>query len=186
LQRIAGLGHRIVEVVGRVRSLVQKGPPRMDRFEVNEAIDEVISLSSGEIVKHNVTVRSQFSRTLPPARADRVQLQQVVLNLLMNGVEALGAVPARPRELRVSTGRTEAGEILVKVEDSGPGLDPVDLTRIFDPFYSTKPGGLGIGLSICRSIIEVHGGRLWTEASELGGAAFAFTLPADPDTARQG
>jgi signal transduction histidine kinase len=108
----------------------------------------------------------------------------VVLNLLMNSVEALGAVPARPRELRLSTGRNEAGEILVKVEDSGPGLDPVNRTRIFDPFYTTKREGLGIGLSICRSIIEVHGGRLWTEPSELGGAAFAFTLPADPGPAR--
>jgi predicted ATPase/signal transduction histidine kinase len=184
LQRITRLGHRVADVVGRVRALVQKGAPRMDRFDVNEAIDEVVSLSNGEIVKHDVIVHTRFSRTLPSARADRVQLQQVVLNLLMNSVEALGAVPARPRELRLSTGRNEAGEILVKVEDSGPGLDPVNRTRIFDPFYTTKREGLGIGLSICRSIIEVHGGRLWTEPSELGGAAFAFTLPADPGPAR--
>ena len=154
----------------------------MDRFEVNEAIDEVISLSSGEILKHDIIVRAQFSRPLPPGRADRIQVQQVVLNLLMNAVEAMGGnAPGRPRELRITTGQTGAGEILIKVEDSGPGLDSVNLTRIFDPFFSTKPGGLGIGLSICRSIIEAHEGRLWTEVSELGGAAFVFTLPADPD-----
>ena len=181
LQRIAKLGHRVVEVVGRVRALVQKGPPRMDRFEINEAIEEVISLSGGEIVKRGVTVRSQLSPALPAARADRIQLQQVVLNLLMNAIEAMDAAPGTPRELRVSTERAEAGQILVKVEDSGPGFDSANLTRIFDPFYSTKPGGLGIGLSICRSIIEAHEGRLWTEASELGGAAFAFILPADAD-----
>jgi PAS domain S-box-containing protein len=178
LHRIVKLGNRVVDVIGRIRALAQKGPPRQDQFEINEAIQEVVSLSHSELVKRGVTVCNELGERLPLARADRVQLQQVVLNLLMNAVEAMSAVSERPAKLRISTARTVAGELLVRVEDSGPGLDPASTARIFDPFYSTKPGGLGIGLSICRSIIEAHEGRLWSESSELGGAAFAFTVPA--------
>ena len=113
-----------------------------------------------------------------------MQLQQVVLNLMMNAVEAMSGVTSRAHELKISTGETAAGDILVSVQDSGPGLDPAQAEHVFDAFYSTKPGGLGIGLSICRSIIEAHGGRLWAEASEPGGAAFTFTVPVRRNPAR--
>jgi PAS domain S-box-containing protein len=178
LTRIIRLGNRVVEVVGRIRALAQKVPPRKDEFEVNEAIREVISLSHGELVKNNVAVRSWLTQGLPPVRADRVQLQQVVMNLMMNAIEAMTGLPDGPRELRISTGHGAGGDILVAVQDSGPGLAPENSDRVFHPFYSTKPGGLGIGLSICRSIIEAHEGRLWVETGEPGGAIFAFTLPA--------
>ena len=178
LTRIARLGHRVFDVVGRIRALVQKEPPRKDDFEINEAIHEVISFSHGELVKNGVSVHSRFAQGLPLVRADRVQLQQVVLNLLMNAVEAMSSRPGEPRKLRISTRDGGAGEIVVAVDDSGPGLEAQNPERVFAPFYSTKPGGLGIGLSICRSIIEAHEGRLWAEAGELGGATFAFTLPA--------
>jgi len=178
LTRIARLGHRVNDVVGRIRALVQKEPARKDDFEINEAIHEVVSFSHGELVKAGVSVHSRFAQDLPLVRADRVQMQQVVLNLLMNAVEAMSSRSGGPRELRISTRDGGGGEIVVAVDDSGPGLAGHDAERVFAPFYSTKPGGLGIGLSICRSIIEAHEGRLWAEAGELGGAVFAFTLPA--------
>jgi PAS domain S-box-containing protein len=177
LTRIARLGHRINDVVGRIRALVQKAPPREDEFEINEAIDEVISLSQAELVKNGVRLHRKFAARLPLLRADRVQLQQVVLNLITNAVEAMSSRPEGPRELQIRTSNGGSGEIVVVVQDSGPGLDAHNPERVFAPFYSTKLGGLGIGLSICRSIIEAHEGRLWAEASGLGGATFAFTLP---------
>ena len=180
LQRIAKLGNRVVDVIGRIRALVQKGPPRQDQFPLNEAIQEVVALSHSELVKRGVAVCNEFGAGLPLARADRIQLQQVILNLLVNALEAMTTSSERPRQLRISSARMTSGDLIVKVEDSGPGLDPSNAARLFDPFYSTKPGGLGIGLSICRSIIEAHEGRLWAESSDLGGAAFAFTVPAMP------
>jgi PAS domain S-box-containing protein len=178
LTRIVRLGNRVVEVVGRIRALVQKVPPRDDEVDLNEAIGEVISLSHGELIKNGVLVDCEFAPGLPLVRADRIQLQQVILNLTMNAIEAMNSLPEGGRELRISTRDVDGGDILVAVQDSGPGVDPVGSERMFDPFYSTKPGGLGIGLSICRSIIEGHEGRIWAEAVEPHGAAFAFTLPA--------
>jgi PAS domain S-box-containing protein len=178
LARIAKLGNRVFDVVERIRALVQKAPARKDDFEINEAIHEVISFGHGELVKHAVSVHSRFAEGLPFVRADRVQLQQVVLNLMMNAIEAMSSRPGGPRELRISTSYPVTAEILVAVEDSGPGLDAQNPERVFAPFYSTKPGGLGIGLAICRSIIEAHEGRLWAQPGKLGGAAFVFTLPA--------
>ena len=179
LNRIARLGNRVVEVIGRIRALVRKVPSRHDTFKINEAIDEVISLTQGELVKNGVCLHREFAARLPPVRADRVQLQQVVLNLISNAVEAMSGLPAGERELRISTDLVEDQGILVAVRDSGPGLDAANLNRVFEPFYSTKQGGLGIGLSICRAIIEAHGARLWVEANKPRGAMFAFTLPAN-------
>ena len=179
LTRIAQLGNRIVEVVRRTRALMQRVPPRKDDFEIKEAIREVILLSQEYLVQNAVSVHTRFAQGLPFLRADRVQIQQVILNLITNAVEAMTAVPESWRELRISTGQTKSGDILVAVQDSGPGLDPHNPDRAFDAFYSTKPGGLGIGLSICRSIIEAHGGRLWAGLSDPHGATFQFTLPAD-------
>ena len=184
LNRIARLGNRVVEVVGRIRALVKKTPPRQDEFEINEAIDEVISLTHGELVKNGVSLHREFAAWLPLVQADRVQLQQVILNLIMNAVEAMSGLPDGQRELWISTKPHGADGILVAVRDSGPGLDPANFNRVFDPFYSTKPEGLGIGLSICRSIVEAHEGRLWVEASKPRGAIFALTLPVNGSRAR--
>ena len=186
LTRIARLGNWIVEVVARTRALIQRAPPEKNCFEINGAIREIISLSQEVLVKNAVSVHTRFAQRLPLLRADRVQLQQLILNLIMNAVEAMSGVPEGTRELRVSTGETSNGDILVAVQDSGPGLDAQNLERVFDAFYSTKPGGLGIGLFICRSIIEAHEGRLWARRSEPHGATFQFTLPVHSDRGETG
>lgn len=173
-----------VEVISRIRALVKKVPSRQDAFEINEAIDEVISLTQGELVKNGIRLHRDFAARLPLLRADRVQLQQVVLNLVTNAVEAMSGLPGGERELRISTDLAEDQAIRVAVRDSGPGLDAANFNRAFDPFYSTKQGGLGIGLSICRSIIEAHEGRLWAESNNSRGATFALTLPANGSRAR--
>ena len=177
LTRVLQLGNRIVEIVDRTRALVQRVAPREDDFEINAAIQETISLSQEALVKNDVSVHTRFAQGLPFVRADRVQLQQVILNLITNAVEAMSGVSEGTRELCVSAERTGSGEILVAVRDTGPGLDTENLDRVFDAFYSTKPRGLGIGLSICRSIIEAHRGRLWASRTEPHGATFQFTLP---------
>ena len=124
-----------------------------------------------------MSVRTKLADGLPLIRGDRVQLQQVILNLILNAIEAMSSANQATRELRVSSGNTESGDVVVAVADSGLGLSPANLERVFDPFYTTKPDGLGMGLSICRSIIETHGGRLWVSANMPRGAVFRFTLP---------
>jgi C4-dicarboxylate-specific signal transduction histidine kinase len=185
LEAINKGGKRAGDVTGRIRGLIRKAPPRDDEVEINEAILEVIALTHGEAVKNGVSVQTALAEALPLVHADRVQLQQVVLNLVINAVEAMSGVAERSRELLISTGKLEgdAGGVLVAVRDAGPGLDPASLERLFEAFYTTKPAGLGMGLSICRSIIEAHGGRLWAEANEPQGAVFQFTLPARPGSA---
>jgi signal transduction histidine kinase len=137
----------------------------------------VIVLARGEITKNGVSVDTHLTEGTLPVEGDRIQLQQVVLNLILNAVEAMGSVQERPRELLISTGKTQANSILVGVRDSGPGIDPEHVERVFDAFYTTKQSGVGMGLSICRSIVEAHGGRLWAEANESRGGAFRFILP---------
>ena len=177
LTRVLQLGNRITEIVRRTRALAERVPPQKDDFEINEAIREMISLSQEELVKNGVFVHTRFAQGLPVVRADPIQVQQVILNLVTNAVQAMSGVCEGTRELRISTGQTTSGDILVAVQDSGPGLDAQSLDHLFDAFYSTKPRGLGIGLSICRAIIEAHGGRLWANLSEPHGATFQFTLP---------
>jgi PAS domain S-box-containing protein len=178
---ILEIGHRAGDVVGRIRALIQKAPPRKDRVDLNGAIREVIELTRGEAVKSSVSVQTQFADGLPPIHGDRVQLQQVVLNLIINAVEAMGGVSEGTRDLLISTGKAESGGVLVAVMDSGPGLASANLEQLFDAFYTTKPRGLGMGLSICRSIINAHGGRLWASAKVPRGAIIQFTLPAYND-----
>jgi C4-dicarboxylate-specific signal transduction histidine kinase len=146
-------------------------------LEINEVILEVIALISREIEKNGISAQTQLSESLPAIQGDRVQLQQVILNLLINAVEAMSGTSEGPRELLISTAKNDMGA-LVSVRDSGPGLMPEGVERLFESFYTTKPGGLGMGLSICRSIIEAHGGRLWASANEPRGAVFQFTLTA--------
>jgi PAS domain S-box-containing protein len=171
-------GIRAAEVINRIRALMKKAPPRKDRFEVNGVILEIIELTRGEAVKSGISVLTEYADPLPVVEADRVQVQQVLLNLIVNALEAMGANEA-PKELLIRTGKVEPSGVLVAVQDSGPGLEAVMLERVFEPFYTTKPTGLGLGLSICRSIIEAHGGRLWASSNERRGATFQFTLPGD-------
>jgi signal transduction histidine kinase len=162
-----------------MREHVKKTPPRREPFDLNEAVSEVIAMVRSAIAKNGIAVSTLLIDGLVPVQGDRVQLQQVVLNLVLNAVEAMGSVEAGGRRLVVSTEQTEANGALVAVRDSGPGIDPGHLERVFEAFYTTKTSGVGMGLSICRSIIAAHGGRLWVEANEPRGAVFQFTLPAD-------
>jgi PAS domain S-box-containing protein len=169
---------RAGNVIGGIRKLITKTPaPRDDCLDINEAIREMIVLTRGEALKNGVSVRTQLEG-LPLVQGDRVQLQQVVLNLILNAVEVMSSVDGARRELSISTQRRGADEVLVAVRDSGPGIDPEHLERVFESFYTTKPSGIGLGLSICRSIIDAHGGRLWAAANQPTGAALQFTLPA--------
>jgi signal transduction histidine kinase len=146
-------------------------------LEINEAILEVIALTRGELVKNGVSLQTQLAEGLPLIQGDRVQLQQVILNLIINAVEAMSGVSEGSRELLIGTGKDASSGVLVAVQDSGPGLNPENFDRLFDAFYTTKPGGMGMGLSICRSIVEAHGGRLWASRTAGPGATVQFTLP---------
>jgi C4-dicarboxylate-specific signal transduction histidine kinase len=179
LTNIVEDGHRAGEVINRIRALMKKAPPQKDCLEINGLILEIIELTRGEAVRHGISVLTELANQLPVVEADRVQLQQVLLNLIVNALEAMGAANAGPRELLISTGRTESSGVLVAVQDSGPGLEAAMLERVFESFYTTKPTGLGLGLSICRSIIEAHGGHLWASTNQRRGATFQFTLPGD-------
>jgi PAS domain S-box-containing protein len=169
---------RAKDIVDRVRDHIKKAPPVKFRFEVNEAIEDVIVMARSAIDKNKVSVRTDFMANTTPVEGDRVQLQQVVLNLILNAVEAMSSVEDGARELSLKTEQDQTGGILVAVRDSGPGIDRKHFERVFDAFYTTKTSGVGMGLAICRSIIDAHGGRLWVEANEPRGAAFRFTLPA--------
>jgi PAS domain S-box-containing protein len=168
---------RTAELVKRIRALMKKEPPRKDRLEVNGVILEIIEVMRSEAVKHGVSILTELADLLPVVEADRVQLQQVLLNLVVNALEAMGADDEGPKELLISTGKVEPSGALVAVQDSGPGLEALMLERVFASFYTTKPTGFGLGLSICRSIIEAHGGRLWASKNQRRGATFQFTLP---------
>jgi signal transduction histidine kinase len=168
---------RAGDIIDRIRDHIKKAPQRDDRFDLNMAISEVIELAKSAITENSVSVQTRFMDGLHPVQGDRVQLQQVVLNLVLNAVEAMGSVAAGARELLISTEQSQTNDLLVAVRDSGPGIDPESLERVFEAFYTTKSGGMGMGLSICRSIIDAHGGRLWAEANEPRGAIFCFTVP---------
>jgi signal transduction histidine kinase len=174
-----GDADRAGDIVDRIRDHMKKAPPRKAQFDLNEAINEVIVLGRSAIIKSGVSVQTRISEGLFPVHGDRVQLQQVVLNLLLNAVEAMGSSETGARDLLISTEQDRTG-VVVAVHDSGPGIHPEHLERVFNAFYTTKSSGMGMGLSICRSIIEAHGGRLWAEANEPRGAIFQFTLPAVP------
>jgi C4-dicarboxylate-specific signal transduction histidine kinase len=166
-------------VVGRIRALMQKAPKRTDRVDINEAVLEVIELTRGEALKNGVSVKTKFAKALPIITGDRVQLQQVVLNLILNALQATGAVSEGAQQVLITTSQTESNDLYIRVQDTGPGLSPETLSRLFEPFYTTKPDGMGMGLSICRSIIEAHGGRLSaTQHKDPRGALFQFTIPA--------
>jgi C4-dicarboxylate-specific signal transduction histidine kinase len=177
---IVGDADRAADIVERIRDHIKKAPPRKDRVDLNEAINEVIVLARSAITKNGVSVQTHLTGGPLLIQGDRVQVQQVVLNLILNAVEAMGSVEAGPRELLIKTEQHQPNGVLVAARDSGPGIDPEHLERVFEAFYTTKSNGIGMGLSICRSIIDAHGGRLWAEANEPRGTIFQFTLPAVP------
>jgi PAS domain S-box-containing protein len=170
-------GMRAGDVLHRIRALIKKTPPRMARVDVNEAVLDVTTLTRTEMLRHGVSLHTELATDLPLIEGDRIQLQQVILNLTLNAVEAMSGVDDGAREIRISTRREASNGVLVTVRDFGPGLEPKSVDRLFEAFYTTKPDGLGMGLAICRSIIEAHGGRLWATANEPRGAVFQFTLP---------
>jgi PAS domain S-box-containing protein len=170
--------HRAGEVTRRIRNFSKKAHPQMMQLNINEVVEEAVKLVRHEALQHGVTIRFEFASGLPPVRGDRIQLQQVIVNLAVNGMEAMTSVQDRERVLIVGTQRDQSDRILVAVADAGVGIERENLDRVFGAFHTTKPGGLGMGLAICRSIIEAHGGRLWAEADVPRGAIFRFTVPA--------
>ncbi|MEH2564992.1 sensor histidine kinase [Bradyrhizobium sp. AZCC 2289] len=170
---------RVSDIVDRIGALIKKAPPRKEVVDLNAAILEVTALSHSEAIKTHVTVCTQLADELPRIQCDRVQLQQVMLNLIANAIQSMSGVADGNRELHISTASIEPEGVCVAVRDTGHGLRPESLPRLFEPFYTTKPDGMGMGLSICLSIIEAHGGRLWATRCEPRGALFQFTIPAD-------
>jgi len=178
---ILGDGMRAGDIIDRIRALIKKAPTRKEALKINEVVVEVMALTRSEVVRNGVLVRTQLAEGLPLIQADRVQLQQVILNLIINAVEAMSCVGEGSRELLISTSRDTSNSVLVSLQDCGPGLDPNAVDRLFQAFYTTKAEGMGMGLAICRSIIEAHGGRMWAGANEPRGAVFQFNLPLEPD-----
>jgi len=167
---------RASEIITRIRALAKKAPPQKDWLDINQIIRDVIALGQGEVQRNHIALEMQLSDDMPLVFADQIQLQQVMLNLMMNAIEAMTQVTT-PGELLISSGADDSKGVVVVVRDSGPGLDSKSLERVFEPFYTTKPQGMGMGLAICRSIMQAHGGRLWATANRGRGASFHFTLP---------
>ncbi len=179
LRNIVRDGNRASDVIARIRAVLKKSEPADQRLDLNEIIREIVALTQGEADRRGTSLRTDLATNLPSVMGDRVRLQQVLLNLVINALDAMNDVMDRPRIIRLSTAAREPKSILVAVEDSGVGLGPEKESRLFDAFYTTKPAGLGMGLSISRSIVEEHGGRLWAAPNEGPGATFQFTLPVE-------
>jgi signal transduction histidine kinase len=178
LRGIGGDGNRMGDVIARIRGLINKVPPRRDPLDINQAISDATTLTRTELIRHRIALEVRLARKPPMVQGDRIQLQQVLLNLIVNAVESMSTLSEGPRELKISSARDARDSVLVAVRDSGPGLTPEDFERAFQAFHTSKPDGMGLGLSICRSIVEAHGGRLWASANAPRGAIFQFTLPA--------
>jgi C4-dicarboxylate-specific signal transduction histidine kinase len=175
-ERIIKAGNQASEVIGRIRDLIKKAPAHRATLDINELILETIALTRSEMQRHCISLQSELAKDLPCIRGDRVQLQQVMLNLIMNAIEAMSDVRDDTRELVIDSNIDSPDGVIVTVRDSGPGLKAECINQLFDPFFTTKPTGMGMGLSICRSITEAHGGRLWACANAPRGASFQFTL----------
>jgi signal transduction histidine kinase len=165
-------------MIRSVRDLARRADPELIPLDINEVIDEAVALVKQEALSHRVTVQLQLAPELPLVRGDRIQLQQVIINLAINGVQAMATVTDRARVLTIQTEQHKSDQVLVAVQDVGVGVEPDELDRLFSAFYTTKPDGMGIGLSICRSIIDAHGGRVWASRNIGSGTTFQFTVPA--------
>jgi C4-dicarboxylate-specific signal transduction histidine kinase len=179
LERVVGDAERASEVISSIRGMLAKGGQERVQLDVNELIREVMTLVRADLRHHGITVRAELAEDLPRLSGVRIQLQQVLLNLIANAVESMASVEQRARALTVRSQRAGDCDIVVTVEDSGSGIDQADLERVFEPFFSTKPEGMGMGLSICRSIIQAHGGRIAVAPARDGGSVFQVRLPCD-------
>ncbi len=176
-------GNRASGVMQRVRALAKKSTIERVPLNINDLVRETVALVQHELISHQVLLRTELASNLPMVEADRVQLQQVIINLVMNGIEAMQPVADRLRELVIRSLRDEAPQVLVSVADCGVGISAENADRLFNAFFTTKPSGMGMGLSICRSIVEAHGGRLWSTGNLPHGATFHFNLPVRADLA---
>jgi PAS domain S-box-containing protein len=176
-------GRRAGEIVQGIRSLTKRAKPQKTRLELNDVVNDVVSLVQREVLNHRVSLRLKLAPELPPLLGDRVQLQQVIINFVMNGIQAMADIGDAPRELLIESRHDNGGHVVVAVRDSGTGIDLENANRLFDAFFTTKPDGMGMGLSICRSIIEAHGGRVWASNNAGRGAVFQFSLPAIGESA---
>jgi PAS domain S-box-containing protein len=183
LEWIINDGSRATEVIGRVRSLANKTKIEKVPLDINDLVREIITLVQRDLTSHWVSLQMELAQPLPMILGDRIQLQQVIINLVINGIEAMQSVTDRSRELVIRSGQDETPEVTVSVTDCGIGISAEDADRLFTPFFTTKASGMGMGLSICRSIVEAHSGRLWASANVPHGATFQFTLPVNADTA---
>jgi PAS domain S-box-containing protein len=183
LEDIARDSQRASAVVARVRSFLQKSPDERSTVDINELISEVGALSRTDMARRRVALKLELAEQLPPVLGDRIQLQQVILNLLSNGADAMDSIAAESRELVIGSSADESGNITVAITDVGAGLDRRNADRIFNPFFTTKPGGMGMGLAICKSIVEAHGGRIWAASNDGYGTTFRFALPAIRESA---
>ncbi|MFM0221817.1 trifunctional serine/threonine-protein kinase/ATP-binding protein/sensor histidine kinase [Paraburkholderia dipogonis] len=181
VQHMIGEGRRASEIVRRIRTLTRKAAPRKTQLELNDVINDIVALVQREVFNHRVSLRLELASGLPPLLGDRVQLQQVLINLVINGIQAMADIGDAPRELLIESHRDNDGHVVVAVQDSGPGIDPESANRLFDAFFTTKAEGMGMGLSICRSIIEAHGGQVWASNHAGRGAIFQFSLPSDSE-----
>src|SRR5262249_440141 len=177
LQDVADDGRRANDVIQRIRGLMRKSPIQFAPLDLTAIVQDVVVLVRGELTRHQIALQAELADHLPLVQGDRVQLEQVVLNLVMNAIEAMADTDTDGRVLTIHSSVDGAGSVVVGVRDSGPGLAASALQVIFDRFYTTKPGGMGMGLSVSRSIIDAHGGRLWAVSLEVGGALFQFSLP---------
>ena len=177
LESIAADGRRASEIIGRIRELVKRQSPRKDLVDVNVNVREVIELAADEIRRNHIALRTELADGLPRVEGDPVQLQQVLLNLILNAIDAMSPIGERARKLTIVSRRDSPQTVLVEVRDTGTGLDPESAAQVFEPFYTTKPDGLGIGLSISRSIVEAHGGQLWVNPNSRTVRPSAFRFP---------
>jgi C4-dicarboxylate-specific signal transduction histidine kinase len=174
-------GNRAADVITRLRALFSKKAFTLESLDLNDAVREVIALSLGDLQRHRVIVHSELAEDLPKITADRVQLQQVLMNLVRNASDAMIGVDDRPRQLLIRTERENGDRVRLTVRDAGVGFDPQGVDKVFDAFYTTKSGGMGVGLSVSRSIIERHHGRLWVEPNDGPGVTFAFSIPLEQE-----
>jgi C4-dicarboxylate-specific signal transduction histidine kinase len=179
MERIVKDGRRAGDVIDRIRLLLRKGEPKKEPLDLNEVIHETLTLTRHELAQHQIAIQTDLSVNLPRVVGDRVQLQQVLVNLMLNGADAMSAIADRPRLLTLRSRTNGSGGIVMDVADTGIGLAAASRDRMFDAFFSTKPHGLGMGLSISRSIIEAHGGQLWATANDGPGATLHFTIPGE-------
>jgi signal transduction histidine kinase len=177
VSRVIQAATQASEIVQRVRAMFKKTPSVATSVNMNELIEETISFVHHDAQRKNVSLRTDLEAGLPPVGGDRVQLEQVILNLMMNGIESMASLDRQPKQILIRSALPNPCELLVSVADTGPGIDAEHANRLFAPFFTTKPQGIGMGLPICRSIVEAHGGRLWAENNQSGGAVFYFMLP---------